>query len=217
MKSISDLRIGIVIIGVSLLSLLYPLMYSYLANLMQQLFDLQKRAKDNKAWETLCEDTKRKINDTIKKVKDYYLISSFILNIFFPTGLGFIFSSILLQFYNEEHLCDLCIKFSLRCIPILLFLWVFLLWRLDIKPHQEEWSGSKIANKYPLLPGLFLFLYCAYLIFFYIIVLSTPKIQYYCLLLHYGLILSGIVLFWFFVGIIYKTIRNLEKLREILL
>lgn len=217
-KSISDIRIGIVIISISLLSLLYPLMYSYLANLMQQLFDLLTRIKDKEKKEKLCEDAIKVIEKASQRIEDYYLISSFTLNVFFPTGLGFIFSFILLQFYNDGHLGEnFGVKFSLCLIISLLFLLVLLLWRLDIKPHQKKWYDSINFKKYPLPPGLFILLYCAYLIYFLIVVLTTLKIQYYCLLLHYGFLLSCIVVFWFAEGIVYKTIRNLQKLRETLL
>jgi heme/copper-type cytochrome/quinol oxidase subunit 4 len=188
------LEIGIITIGVGLLSLIYPLTHIYLINLLRDL---------HSAWEVVVKKEKQSIYQSdYNAINSYHDTVRYILNVFFLSGLLFVVIFIFLMRQREEEWVSCC---TIVLISVFILLAMGLTIYLFFKEGMKGclWMSLVVTGA---------------TIIFYIIVLISLfgkcLSQSYIILLWLGLLMVFQVFWWFWAGIKFGPLSALTNIRR---
>lgn len=202
MDSIYQVKIGIVIISVGLLTLIYPLTYNFLANVLRELFEIKKFVIEKKL--NVNKEIKI-INTSENMIKGYYSRIGFVLNLFFFSGLLFVLTFILSQFKHEGHNIFEP-NWILWIFPFLIIPFYFYLKKRELVERGEKKFSYVIIAIYIIILVIVLLLSGWY---------NTT--QNYCLLLFFGVSILYFLIIWFVLGLYFRPTHQLEIFRMIVL
>lgn len=191
------LKIGIITIGIGLLSLIYPLTHIYLISLSRDL---------HLVWEKIVRKCKvNKYEQYRQRILNYQNTVRYILNTFFLSGLLFMVIFVILMIQSEERWDSLW-----TIILILIFILLAIFFTIYLSFSRRELIADSGSSLKWMTFGI--------TIIFYIILAVFPFVkclnQLYILLLWLGFLMVSQVFLWFCAGIKFHPLGALTEIRK---